>query len=234
MFFGKGQASAFSGIFSLPSAAEAQAALEALPGAVKVTFDDFSWEERTHYAWLLAAATRHSHSAAIAHILDDYLYLLARLPGKALASWAPLRAQAAGYGRQAAEQAFDAAAESGPAGTVKLAELAARLKTAGLETGFDPDPERAAALALRLGAAAIADPSPARLAPLLSLLQAARDLGSGELIFHLQNCLMDLFSAAHDRPLKGEAAALLRRLYEGSGIIIERFNARLEEMALNK
>jgi hypothetical protein len=72
------------------------------------------------------------------------------------------------------------------------------------------------------------------LAALLHLLKAARDLGSGDLNFHLQNCLMDLFEAAKAAPLQGEAALKLRELYAASGIIIEHFNARLEEMALNK
>ncbi|MCM2267270.1 MAG: DUF3536 domain-containing protein, partial [Elusimicrobiales bacterium] len=191
MFFSRpGAHSLFAEVFALGSPEEIQTALEKAPGAVKVTFDDLSWEERTLYAWFLANAARHSHSAAINKILDDYLYLLARLPGKALASWAPLRAQAAGYARQAAELAFLRALQGGSPELEKLAALAARLKAAGLEAGFDPAPEAAAALALRVGAAALADPSPARLKDLLWLLHTARDLASSDLLFHLQNCLM--------------------------------------------
>ena len=235
MFFApRGGNARFAEIFALGSPEEIQAALEKAPGTAKVTFDDFSWEERTLYAWLLADSARHSHAAAINKILEDYLYLLARLPGKALASWAPLRAQAAGYARQTAGLAFSLAVSGGPAEITKLSALAARLKGAGLETGFDPAPEAAAALALRVGGAALAGPSARNLATLLDLLKAARDLGCGDLNFHLQNCLMDLFAAAQAAPLQGEAALKLRELYAASGIIIERFNARLEEMALRK
>jgi alpha-amylase/alpha-mannosidase (GH57 family) len=233
MFFAApGDTGAFKDLFALGSPSEIQAALEKSPGAAKVTFDDLSWEERTLYAWMLAAAARHGHAAAINQILEDYLYLLARLPGRALASWAPLRAQAAGYARQAAELAFSAAAAHGGAEIEKLSALAARLKTAGLEAGFDPAPEAAAGLALRVGSAALADPSERNLEDLLHLLRAARDLGSGDLTFHLQNCLLDLFTAAAQRPLGGKAARRLKELYDASGILIEHFNARLEEMAL--
>ena len=235
MFFSDtGGSGRFKDIFALGSPAEIQTALETAPGTVRVTFDDFSWEERTLYAWMLSDAARHSHAAAILKILEDYLYLLARLPGRALASWAPLRAQAAGYARQAAELAFTAARSGAAADIEALAALAARLKAAGLEDGFEPSPEAASALAMRTGANALADPSPENLAILLNLLKAAHDLGARDLTFHLQNCLMDLFAASAARPLHGAAAARLKELYSLSGIIIERFNGRLEEMALDK
>ncbi|HAT71435.1 MAG TPA: hypothetical protein DCS63_01290 [Elusimicrobia bacterium] len=235
MFFsGQGGDGRFKEIFALGSPSEIQAALETAPETVRVTFDDFSWEERTLYAWMLSDAARHSHASAIQKILEDYLYLLAKLPGRALASWAPLRAQAAGYARQAAELAFAAARSGASADIEGLASLAARLKAAGLEGGFEPSPEAAAALALRTAENALTDPSPENLATLLNLLKAAQDLGARDLLFHLQNCLMDLFSAAAARPLHGAAAARLKELYSLSGIIIERFNSKLEEMALGK
>ena len=231
MFFSGGAGAArFKEIFALGSPADIQTALQTEPGAERVTFEDFSWEERTLYAWLLADAARHGHAAAILKILEDYLYLLARLPGRALASWAPLRAQASGYARQAAELAFSAARAGGGPNIEKLAALAARLKAAGLEAGFDPSPEVSAALAMKTGGAALAAPTPENLRVLLNLLKAARDLGAHDLNFHLQNYLMDLFAAAAARPLRGEAAARLKDLYSLSGIIIERFNGRLEEM----
>jgi alpha-amylase/alpha-mannosidase (GH57 family) len=234
MYFSTGSAARFKEIFALGSPAEIQAALEAAPETARVTFDDFSWEERTLYAWMLADAVRQGHAEAIQKILEDYLYLLARLPGRALASWSPLRAQAAGYARQAAELAFSAARAQARPGLAKLAALAARLKAAGLEAGFEPAPEAAAALAMRTAARALANPSPENLLDLLDLLKAAEDLGARDLLFHLQNCLMDLFAASAAHPLHGEAAALLKELYALSGIIIERFNGRLEEMALGK
>jgi alpha-amylase/alpha-mannosidase (GH57 family) len=219
-------------IFALGEPEAMQAALEKEPSLAKITFDDFSWEEKTLYAWMLADAAKQSHSQAIFKILEDYLYLLARLPGRALASWAPLRAQAAGYARQAAELVFEKALRSGRTdGLKELAELAARLKAAGLEAGFDPAPETAAELAMRAGRAAVASPSPENLGALLHLLKAARDLGSHDLMFHLQNCLMDLFEAAEKGAVRGEAARLLHDLYADSGIIIDRFNLKLEELA---
>lgn len=233
MFFASnGAAGRFKEIFALGDPAAVQEALEKAPGAVKVTFEDFSWEERTLYAWMLADAAMHGHAAAINKILDDYLYLLARLPGRSLASWAPLRAQASGYARQAAGLAFAAALRGGATELDKLAALAARLKAAGLEAGFDPSPEQAAELALRTAGPALKSPSPAALEELLALLKAARDLGSVELMFHLQNCLMDLFAAAAAGGLPEGSSPALKQLYERSGIIIERFNSRLEELAV--
>lgn len=236
MFFsGSGGAARLKAIFALGGPAEIQAALESEPGMARVVFEDFSWEERTLYAWMLADSARHSHAGAIFKILEDYLYLLARLPGRALASWAPLRAQAAGYARQAAEIVFSTAAHTAAGEDIaKLAALAGRLKAAGLETGFDPSPEAAAALAMKTGTAALEAPTEENLSNLLNLLKAARDLGAQDLVFHLQNCLMDLFERSGASGVHGGAAARLKDLYAASGIIIERFNSRLEEMALTK
>jgi alpha-amylase/alpha-mannosidase (GH57 family) len=219
-------------IFALGEPEAIQAALEKDPALARVTFEDLSWEEKTLYAWMLADAAKQGHSQAIFKILDDYLYLLARLPGRALASWAPLRAQAAAYARQSAELVFEKALRSGDKAALKeLAELAARLKSAGLEAGFDPAPEAAAELAMRTGRAALAAATPENLAAMLHLVRAARDLGAHDLMFHLQNCLMDLFEAAGNGAVHGEAAGLLHDIYAASGIIIERFNLRLEELA---
>ncbi len=236
MFFsGSGGSARFGEIFALGEPAAILAALEKEPGTARVTFDDFSWEERTLYAWMLADAAKRSHSAAIFKILDDYLYLLARLPGRALASWAPLRGQAAIYARQAAEIVFARSLRSGSPGEIeKLAVLAARIKAAGLEAGFDPYPEAASTLALNTAAAAISSPSAQTLAPLVNLLKAARALGAHDLMFHLQNCLADLFASAEKNALPPDTAASVKELYSLSGLIIERFNSRLEEMAAKK
>lgn len=219
-------------LFALERAADIQAALEREPGFARITFDDLSWEEKTLYAWLLADSARNSHAAVIFKILEDYLYLLARLPGRELSSWAPLRAQAAAYARQATDIVF-ARALAAPSsdGAGELAALAARLKAAGLEPVFDPSPEDSAALAAKIAAPALAAPSSRTLGPLLQLLKAARDLGAKDLLFHLQNYLMDLFTAAGSTAYDGGAAAVLHELYSLSGIIIERFNSRLEELA---
>jgi len=236
MFFSaNGGAARLREIFTLGAPAEILAGLEKEPGIVRVTFDDFSWEERTLYAWLLADAAKKSHSTAIFKILEDYLYLLARLPGRALASWAPLRGQAAIYARQAAEIVFSHAQRAGsPEEIGKLAAMAARFKAAGLEAGFDPAPEAAAQLALRTAEAALAAPSEATLTPLLNLLEAARDLGAHDLMFHLQNCLMDLFAPAETEKLPPGTAKTVGELYSHSGIIIEHFHGRLEGLALKK
>lgn len=230
-----GGAARIKEIFALGEPAAMKAALEKDPAAARVTFDDLNWEDRTLYAWLLADAARQSHSSFIFKILDDYLYLLSRIPGRSLASWAPLRAQASGYARQAAEMVFASAARTGSAADIeRLAALAARLKTAGLESGFDPSPEKAAALAMKTGGTALAFPSAGNLRNLLNLMKAARDLGSHDLVFHLQNFLMDLFARASASPLEAAAAAEMKELYHVSGVIIERFNIRLEELAAAK
>jgi len=222
-------------LFSALEPADLQAALEKEPGFARVTFDDFSWEEKTLYAWILADAARHSHAGSIFKILEDYLYLLARLPGRTSSSWAPLRAQAAAYARQAAEIVFTRAQRSpGTAELARLAALAARLKAAGLEAGFDPAPEESSALAAKIAGPALAAPSAETLAPLLDLLRAARDLGAHDLLFHLQNYLAGLFPAAAAAKLTPEAAAQLKELYSLSGILIERFNSRLEELAASR
>jgi len=233
MFFTRPSATArMKELFASPSPEDMRAALEKEPGFARVSFDDFSWDEKTLYAWILADAARHSHAGSIFKILEDYLYLLSRLPGRTSSSWAPLRSQAAAYARQAAEVVFTRALRSAAPGDIdKLAHLAGRLKDAGLEAGFDPSPEAAAALANRVGAAALAAQDEAALAPLLSLMKAARDLGAHDLTFHLQNYLMDLFAAAEKKHLPPEAAAAVKELYSLSGIIIERFNSRLEALA---
>ena len=184
---------------------------------------------------MLADAARHSHSAAIFKILEDYLYLLARLPGRALSSWAPLRAQAAAYARQGAEIVFSRAlASASPEEVGNFSALAGRLKAAGLEPGFDPSPEASAALTDKVAGPALDSPSPQTLALLRDLLKAARDLGANDLLFHLQNYLMVLFEMAEKDELPGEAAETVREIYSLSGIIIERVNVRLEEMAGKK
>ncbi|MHB0997451.1 MAG: DUF3536 domain-containing protein [Elusimicrobiales bacterium] len=234
MFFAGAAADRFKEIFTLDTPAAIQEALEKEPELSRITFEDFSWEDRTLYAWLLADAAKRSHSAAIFKILDDYLYLLARLPGRALGSWAPLRAQAAVYARQAAETVFSRACSGSPAEIAKLAELAGRLKAAGLEAGFDPAPEAAAALAMKVACPALAAPSERTLAPLLDLLKAARGLGSHDLLFHLQNCLMDLFHAAEADKLPPDTAHTVKELYALSGMVLERFNSKLEALAASK
>lgn len=233
MFFSENcGADRIKALFAAGNPAALRAGLENDPGTVSVTFDDFSWEERTLYAWLLADSVKQGHAAAIFKILDDYLYLLARLPGRALASWAPLRSQAAGYGRQAAELVYaKVMRDSGAENIKKLLALAERLKAAGLEISFDPAPEASAALALKVAGAALAAPSPENLANLRDLLKAAQCLGARDLLFHIQNCLMDLFARASAENLGGEAAAPLKELYAVSGIIIERFNGRLEAIS---
>ncbi|MBI4352166.1 MAG: DUF3536 domain-containing protein [Elusimicrobia bacterium] len=218
-------------LFSAGDPAAVQGALEKDPSVTRITFEDLSWEEKTFYAWLLAGAARHGHAAAIFRILEDYLYLLDRLPGKALSSWAPLRAQASAYAKQAAEIVFSRALAAPPAETGKLAALAARLKAADLEPGFDPSPEASAALAAKTAEPALASPSPATIAPLLDLLKAARDLGAPDLLFHLQNYLMELFAAARKKGLPPGTAEALREAYSLSGILIEKFDSRLEELA---
>jgi len=232
MFFpAMGSEARMKEIFALASPADIQAALERDPAFTRVTFDDFSWEERTLYAWMLADAVRHSHSAAIFKILEDYLYLLARLPGRALSSWAPLRAQASAYARQAAEIVFSRALGSAPLSEIeKFSALAARLKAAGFEPGFDPAPEASAALAAKAAVPALAAPSPETLAPLLNLVKATRDLGAQDMMFHLQNYLMELFKNAEKNDLPRETAEAVHEVYALSGIIIERFNNRLEKM----
>lgn len=237
LYFPKAAAAArLKELFSSEKPGGLEAALAAEPGFAKVTFEDLSWEERTLYAWILADAARHAHAGAIFKVLEDYLYLLARLPGRTSSSWAPLRAQASAYARQAAEILFTRALRSSePGGLRRLAELAARFKEAGLESGFDPSPEDAAELAGRTAGAALAAPSSEQaLGELLHLLRAARDLGAHDLLFHLQNYLSALFAAAAGaRPAPG-AADLLRQLYGLSGLIVERFNVRLEELSAAK
>jgi alpha-amylase/alpha-mannosidase (GH57 family) len=233
-FAGQGGGARFAEIFALGTPEAIQEALEKEPGTLKVTFEDFSWEERTIYAWMLADAAKRSHSAAVFEILNDYLYLLSKLPGRALGSWAPLRAQAAIYARQAAEIVFSRAASGSRADIAKLAELAGRLKAAGLEAGFDPAPEASADLAMKVACPALGSPTEDTLAPVLDLLKAARGLGSGDLLFHLQNCLMDLFIAAEEGKLPHETAHTVKELYSLSGMVLERFNARLEQLALRK
>jgi len=218
-------------IFTMAEPAGIREALEKETKIARVTFEDFSWEEKTFYAWMLADAARQGHSAAVLKILNDYLYLLLRLPERTLGSWAPLRAQAADYARQAADVVFrNTARLPSPENLAALAELAASLKTAGLEAGFDPVPETAAELAMKVAREALASPSAASLTRLLQLLRAARCLGAGNLLFHLQNALMDLFTAAQKNALPAQCLPLVKELYALSDIVIDRFNIKLEEL----
>ena len=218
-------------IFKLGDPGEIIAALEKDGFADRICFEDFSWEEKTLYAWMLADAAKHSHASTILRILDDYLYLLMRLPERTLASWAPLRAQAAAYARQAADLAFkDASRLPSQDKLERLSTLAARLKEAGLEAGFEPSPEAAAALATKLTGEAVAGPSPDTLLPLLHLLKAARALGSGDLLFHLQNGLAELFAVIGKKSAPADCVPALKELYSLSDILIDRFNLKLDEM----
>ncbi len=236
MFFGRtGDGNRLKELFASGEPEKLYAALKAEPGFSEVEFEDLTWDEKNIYAWILADSARHSHADAIFRILEDYLYLLARLPGKASASWAPLMAQASAYARQAAEIVFSRARRTGSAEqTERLAALAGRLKAAGLECGFDPSPEDAATLARRAGGNALSSPSRDSLSQLLSLLRAARELGLQDLLFHLQNYLMLLFETAGHGEVPSDAIGLVRELYGLSGMVIDRFASRLEELALPK
>ena len=215
--------------FTYPDPEAMTAALEKEPGIARVSFEDFSWEEKTLYAWLLADAARQDHSEAILHILSDYLYLLLRLPERTLGAWAPLRAQAADYARQAADVLFRKASRHPTTENLeKLLDLAGRLKAAGLEAGFDPSPEAGAKLAMRVTRPALADPCAATLTPLLHLLKAARWLGAPSILFHLENSLSELFLAADKGDIKPDAVAPLRELYALSDILLEDFSRKLE------
>ncbi|MDA8243612.1 MAG: DUF3536 domain-containing protein [Elusimicrobia bacterium] len=202
------------------------------PGLAKIAFEDFSWDERTLYAGMLAEAAKHRHAGAIFRILEDHLYLLDRVPGRASSSWAPLRSQAAFYARQAAEILFSRALHSeDPGGIERFSDFAERLKASGLEYTFEPPPEEAAALAARAGEAALREPAEASLRQLLLLLKAARCLASGDLVFHLQNYLSEIFEAALAGELPQELQPLVKELYSSSGMLIERFGSRLEQPA---
>ncbi|HBA59695.1 MAG TPA: hypothetical protein DCZ92_02505 [Elusimicrobia bacterium] len=219
-------------LFACEDPAAMTAALEKESGLARVCFEDFTWEEKSLYAWILSDAARHSHAAVILKILDDYLYLLLRLPERTLASWAPLRSQAAAYARQAAEMAFkEACLTLSPESLEKLSALAARLKAAGLEAGFEPAPEAAAALAMKLTAGAIKAPSARTLLPLLHLLKTARALGAADLLFHLQNGLWELFTAVQKEAPAAECVPALSELYSLSDILIDRFHLKLDAMA---
>ncbi|MEI7529327.1 MAG: DUF3536 domain-containing protein [Elusimicrobiota bacterium] len=218
-------------IFLLAEPADIAMALEKESGVARVSFEDFSWEEKTLYAWMLADAAKNGHAGAVLKILNDYLYLLLRLPERTLGSWAPLRAQAADYARQAADVVFRSAARNpSPENLEALANLAGSLKAAGLEAGFEPVPEAAAGLAMQVTRAALAAPSAETLTQLLQLLKAARYLGSGNLLFHLQNGLTGLFAAAQKDELPPGLLPLVKELYSLSDILIERFNLKLEQL----
>ena len=219
-------------IFALGEPPEIRAALEQESDTARVSFEDLSWEEKSLYAWMLAAAAKNGHTEAILTILNDYLYLLLHLPERTLGAWAPLRAQAADYARQAADIVFRRAARTpSPENIESLARLALSLKTAGLEAGFDPGPETAAGLAMHITRAALAAPSRRTFSDLLHLLKAARHLGAGDLLFHLQNGLNDIFAAAQKNALPEECVGLVKELYPLSDILIDRFNIKLEELA---
>ena len=219
-------------LFASGEPAAIQDALEKEPGLTRVAFEDFSWDERTLYAGMLAEAAKHRHAGAIFRILEDHLYLLDRVPGKASSSWAPLRSQAASYARQAAEILFSRALHSDdPGGIERFSDFASRIKASGLEYTFEPPPEEAAALAARAGENARREPSEESLRQLLLLLKAARSLASTDLIFHLQNYLSALFETALAGGSPQDAQPLVKELYSLSGMLIERFDSRLEQPA---
>ena len=188
---------------SSESSAAAEQILDSMPGTTRITFDSFSPEEKNRYAWLLAAAIRDNHSADTLSILKDYLYLLKQLPEKDLSSWAPLKAQAAVYAKQAADIMLRKTARSTTEDNIKkLAWLAESLKEAGIQAAFDPAPEIALLLARRISAPVLKKPDLPNLSLFHMGVKAAKLLNAGHTMFHLQNYLYEILGKPipHNQP----------------------------------
>ena len=172
---------------------ETERVLSLCGGTVRIAFNDFSPEEKNRYAWILATAIRDNHSAETLSILNDYLYLLRQLPEKDLSSWAPLKAQAADYARQAADIMLRKTARATTEDNIRrLSELAASISESGIYAAVEAVPETELLLARRISAPALENPDLQNLSLMHLGLKAAKLLNAGHAMFHIQNYLYEI------------------------------------------
>lgn len=157
---------------------------------IKITFEDFSSDEKYMYAWILANSVRETHINATLNILYDYLYLLAHLPNKSLGAWAPLRTQATYYARQAADILFKKASRCPTEANINtLFTLSKKITSAELNIHFDPAPEEAETLAYAVCMRVTDSPTENNINLLLKLTKIAGILNEQHTLFYLQNYL---------------------------------------------
>ena len=198
---------------------QAESIISAVPGTVKITFDDFSPEEKNRYAWMLAIAVRDNHSAYTLSILNDYLYLLRQLPEHELNAWGPLKSQAANYARLAADIMLRKTARLTTENNIRsLANLAESIKEAGIQQALSPSPETALLLARKIASPVLEKPSLNNLALFHLAVKAARLLNAEHTLFHLQNYLHEIMKKADSiRNIPG-MASLLEQIRKDAGL----------------
>jgi hypothetical protein len=164
-------------------------------------------------------------------MLNDYIYLLSRLPQKNQNWCAPIRAQAAEYACQAADILLRNIHRNITTENVSsLVSLAEKIKSAGIEASYEPPPEIGAEIAIQIATAALESPSVENLKNLLSLLKACRLFGSNQMLFYIQCPLIDIFTTAYISKLHLDSLAIIRELYDISDMVIENFSLKLEKM----
>lgn len=202
----------------IPQPELAESHIMTIPGTVQITFEDFSPEEKSRYAWLLATAVRDNHSSDTLSILNDYLYLLKQMPEKELNSWGPLKSQAANYARLAADIMLRKTARSATEENIRaLADLAERIQEAGVRQAFDPAPEMGLLLARSVAVPVLESPDLNNLSLFHLAVKAARLLNAGHTMFHLQNYLHDIINQA-DIEGKPGMASLLEEIKKEAGM----------------
>lgn len=193
--------------------------LSSIRETVEITFNDFSPEEKNRYAWMLATAIRDNHSADTISILNDYLYLLRQLPEKNLSSWAPLKAQAADYARQAADIMLRKTARAATEINVRrLAALAADVSDSGIHAVIEAAPETELLFARRISAPALENPDLQNLSLMHMGLKAARLLNAGHAVFHMQNYLYEILIKTKNCRNRPGIHSMIEMLKEEAGM----------------
>ena len=195
------------------SSEKSESIISSISGIKKISFDDFSTEEKNRYAWLLAISVRDNHSSDTLSILNDYLYLLKQLPEHDLSAWGPLKSQAANYARLAADIMLRKTARATTEENIRsLAVLAERIKDAGVQQAFDPAPETGLLLARRVSAPVLENPTLDNMALFHLVVKSARLLNAEHTLFHLQNYLYEIMKKRDEMKNIPGMASLLEQI----------------------
>jgi len=206
---------------SLYSPGEIVDAIKKSRVASLVSFNDFSADEKTIYAALLAKAIRHNQAQTLFKMLDDYIYLLDNLPKDSEFKWAPIKKQAEYCAEMTVMIIFEnTVRDISFRNLLKLEETSKNVKEAGIDIIPDVSPEDGFLLAREIGMKAINFPSEESLSGLLTLMRTENYLHFPSLKFHLQNYLNDLFDVImRGAGFGNRLIPVAERIYEESDIV---------------
>ena len=199
--------------------------------AERVGFEDFTHDEKSAFLEFIVAEIKEKHAPHLLKVLDDLLYVFEKNPDTPLKVFENLRKSLNTYAHEALGVLFEEVLRDASGEAVKrLYDLSKRLNAIKADFEFSPSTTLSTACAMLMIENAQKAPSLKNLQELLLLLKAARFLRAGEILFHLQNALAEIFAEAKTDFRLAPWAAQLKELYQHSDLVIEGFALRLQEL----